>query len=302
MPLVPGILSVIQTPFDGEGALDLDSLKRLARHAIESGVDGLVAPAVASEVAFLTPAERERIVQTIAGVSAGRVPFIAGASSGDADVSAAFAREAERAGAAAALVAVPEHLYGQPEDLVEFFRRIANTTALPLLVQDLQWNGPGLDIDTIRRLRDAVPTLAGLKIETVPAGPKYTLVKRHFGSDFFVAGGWAVPQMIEALDRGVDAMIPESSMIPVYAAIWRDYNAGRRQQALERFHRLLPVLSFTNQEIRLSIAFFKLLLVTKGILASDRMRWPGFEWDPYNRRIAEELIGSYLTLEHECSR
>ena len=166
---------------------------------------------------------------------------------------------------------------------------------MPLVVQDLQWNGSGMNLETISRLREAVPQLVGLKIETVPAGPKYTAVRKAFGRDFFIAGGWAVPQMIEALDRGVDAMMPESSMIKVYAVINRHYREGRRDEALALFRKLLPVLTFTNQEISLSSAFFKRLLVRGGVFRTAHMRCP-FVWDEFNQRIADELIEHYLAV------
>jgi len=296
MKLVAGILSVVQTPFDEAGQVDYESLERLVAYATGAGVQGLVAPAVASEVAFLTGEERERIVRMLAG----RTCFVAGASADAAEVAAGFVRQAEEAGADAALVAVPEKLYGDGAAIVSYFKKVSEGCALPLLVQDLQWNGPGMELETIERLRDSLPSLAGLKIETAPAGPKYTQVKERLGRDFFVAGGWAVPQMLEALDRGVDAMIPESSMVAVYEAIWREYRAGRRNEAMTIFWGLLPVLSFTNQEIRLSIAFFKRLLERRGVIAHAGMRWPGFTRDRHSARIADELIEWYLNLEDNC--
>jgi hypothetical protein len=107
--------------------------------------------------------------------------------------------------------------------------------------------------------------------------------------------------MIEALDRGVDALMPECSMVPVYAEITRLHHSGRRDAALSLFRELLPVLSFTNQEIRTSIAFFKELLVAKGIFRTSAMRGTPFAWDRYNRRIADELIDLYRALEARVS-
>lgn len=301
-PLGKGIVPVLQTPFREDGLIDFPSLGRLIEEAVGGGAAGILAPAVASEVEWLTGAERQELVQSVAGAIGGRVPFIVGASSDDVGECREFARLAEEVGAAAYLVAVPEALYGQPEEIPEFFKRVAAASRLPVLIQDLQWNGSGLSLATLRVLKEAIPTLAGIKIETVPAGPKYTEVRKAFGEGFYVCGGWAVPQMIEALDRGVDAMIPEASMIRVYAAIYRLHTSGRRQEALKIFRALLPILAFTNQEIRTSIAFFKALLVRKGIFTHETMRWPGFQWDAYNRRIAEELIDLYLALEVEVSR
>ena len=297
-PLQRGIISVLQTPFDATGRLDGECLERLVENAIEGGVSGFLAPVVASEVAYLTEGEREAIVRRIATATRDRVSFIVGASSDDVATCRRQAALAEAVGASAYLVAVPDALYGEPASVIPFFADVAGGgSRLPLVIQDFQLNGPGLDVATIERLREALPTMVGIKIETVPAGPKYTAVREVCGPEFFIAGGWAVSQMIEALDRGVDAMMPESSMVRVYAAIYRLYTGGQRDRALRVFRSLLPVLAFTNQEVGTSIAFFKRLLVRKGIFRNDAMRWPGFEWDQYNSRIADELIERYLELD-----
>ncbi len=295
-----GIVSVLQTPFDGSGRIDKTALVRLVHHAIEGGVDGFLAPVVASEVDMLTRPERADFVHVVINAiekSSRHVPLIVGASSGDVEECVSYAADAEAVGASAYLVAVPATLYTRPDEIVTFFRAVGAQSSLPLVVQDLQFSGPGMDIDTIRRLRDAVPTLVGLKVETVPAGPKYTEAREAFGDEFWTAGGWAVPQMIEALDRGVDAMIPESSMIPVYHAIDQAYRTGNRAQAISLFREILPVLSYTNQDLLTSITFFKRLLVRKGIFRNEYVRKQGFVWDRYNECIADELIEHYLALE-----
>ena len=96
--------------------------------------------------------------------------------------------------------------------------------------------------------------------------------------------------------------IPECSMIPVYVEIARLHAAGRRTAALELFREMLPILAYTNQEIRTSIAFFKELLVRRGIFRTAVLRGVPFVWDRYNRRIADELIELYLALEKRLSR
>jgi dihydrodipicolinate synthase/N-acetylneuraminate lyase len=300
--LKPGIISVLQTPFNLTGEIDFDSLECLLEDAIQSGVDGFLAPAVASEVEYLNPVEREQLVRKVAKAVDHRVPLVVGASSTDIRICQKFAALAEEVDAEAYLVAVPAELYANPSELVPFFSQVASTSDAPLIIQDLQWNGPGLEMETITQLQQALPTLVGLKIETVPAGPKYTSVRNACGDDFFISGGWAVPQWIEALDRGIDAMIPESSMIGVYSAILARYRSGQRDTALELFRQLLPVLTYTNQEIAVSVAFFKRLLVRREVIQSEAMRMPGFVWDEYNSRIAEELIELYLNLEQQVSK
>ena len=294
-----GIISVLQTPFTPAGAVDGDSLVKLMETALRDGVNGFLAPVVASEVDSLSRQEREEIIRLVAATVGGRVPFIVGASSRDIDECRHFARLAKQVGATAYLVAVPPALYARPDEIPDFFQAVSASTDLPLIIQDLEWNGPGLPLPILSRLKEHIPTLAGVKIETVPAGPKYTAVRRSLGHEFFIAGGWAVPQMIEALDRGVDALIPESSMVAVYSAICRAHANGDRANAIRIFRRLVPVLTFTNQEIGLSIAFFKRLLERKGVFHSATMRQSWSGWDRYNLRIADELIELYLALEKE---
>jgi 4-hydroxy-tetrahydrodipicolinate synthase len=296
--LPQGIVSVLQTPFGMNGEVDKDGLARLVEHAAVSGASGVMAPVVASEVSYLSSSERTDVVCTIAEAAANKIPLIVGASSSSVSECRKFRHLAIQGKAMASLVAVPPALKDDEDGVLEFFTEVTAGSSLPLLIQDLDWNGSGLPVDIIIKLGQRLPVFAGLKIETVPAGPKYTVVKSELGEGFYVCGGWAVPQMIEALDRGVDAMVPESSMVRVYREIFDLHRSGERFQATQLFRRLLPVLSFANQELATSIAFFKRLLKRKGIFDSDAVRCSEFNWDRYNMRIADELIDHYLAVEN----
>jgi 4-hydroxy-tetrahydrodipicolinate synthase len=297
MVLPHGIIPVLQTPFEESGAVDRAGLLRLVEDALTANAAGILYPAVASEVAWLSATERTDLLREVVATVKGRVPVIAGASSPDAEVSRTLCQTAREIGASACLIAVPPACYAAPETTVRFFEQATAGCRLPLVIQDLEFNGPGLALDTMQALADALPALAGWKIETVPAGPKYTAVRQRFGAHCHISGGWAAAQMIETLDRGVDAMIPEASMVRVYHAIYTAHRAGRRDEALRLFRLLLPVIAYTNQEIVTSIAFFKRLLVRKRIFQTETLRWPGFQWDPFNSRIAEELISHALATE-----
>ncbi|MBN2329940.1 MAG: dihydrodipicolinate synthase family protein [Candidatus Omnitrophica bacterium] len=298
--LPEGIIAVLQTPFHVTGEIDWDSYKRLIDDAVDKGVNGFLAPAVAGEVDYLKRDEREKICRFVRNAVKGRASFILGASAQDAQTCIAFADLASQIKADAYLVAVPDRLYGTPHSILSYFQTIAQHSPLPLIIQDLRWHDDGLSVEIFDALKSNLPTFSGVKIETIPAGPKYSTLRNALGEDFFICGGWAIQQMIEAMDRGVDALLPEGSMVRVYKTIWNLHHQNQREQAKQLFYRLLPVLSFTNQEITLSIAFFKRLLVKRGVIRSEFMRRPGFQWDAYNRRMADELIMLYTDLEQEC--
>ena len=292
-----GIVPVLQTPFASDGSVDMTSLDRLTENAISAGAAGFLAPVVASEVAFLSIEERKQILIHLSSRLRGRLPLVVGASADDPFECRGMAELATDLEANSCLIAVPQRLYDDVKGVVPFFSEAYRECELPLIIQDLQFGGPGLPLSVMRQLRERLPSLCGFKIETVPAGPKYSSVREAFGPEFYIAGGWAIPQMIEGMDRGVDAMIPESSMVRVYYAIHQYHQAGRREEAIKLFRALLPVLVFTNQDLGLSIAFFKRLLVRKGLFMGESIRIPGFEWDRYNSRIALELVDYYLQLE-----
>ncbi len=298
--LPQGIVPVLQTPFSAGGEIDFPSLARLIDDAIEGGAAGFLSPAVASEVHALRAEERAHLLPFVLERVNGRVPVIAGCSHSDAAICAGLAAAAGSAGASAVLISVPDELRAGTGGLKEFFRTATEGCNLPLIIQDLDWSGPGLSMEVLDRLRHELPRLAGAKIESVPAGPKYSAVRAAFGPEFHISGGWAAQQFIEALDRGIDALIPEASMTRVYSAIWRLHHGGGRQEAVALFRQFLPVVAFTNQEIRLSIAFFKRLLVRRGIFSTAEMRPPRFEWDSYALRVADELIDVCLDLTSRC--
>lgn len=294
-----GILGVVQTPFSAGGDIHWHSLERLVEDALAARVDGFLVPAVASENALLSLDEKIALAGRVQAMAAKHVPVFWGVGDSSEATISAIAEAARRAGAAGCLVAVPSDLYANQAAIVPYFERVAQSVPVPLMVQDLQFDGPGMDIATIAELCQRVDAVRYLKIETVPAGPKYSAVLAATEGRIHVSGGWAVPQMIEALDRGVHAMIPECSMVRIYKAVDRLHRTGDRGQARQLFNRLAPVLAFANQQLAVSVRFFKRLLVHKGIFDTARCRLPGPDFDVYQERTANELIDLVLSIESD---
>jgi len=296
-----GILGVVQTPFTDSGEIDLPSLERLVEDATDEGVDGFLVPAVASEAAQLSLEERIFVASRVSQITAGRVPVIWGTGSFEPEICVRVAQAALESRADACLVGISPELYRHQERILPFFADLAAKVDLPLMIQDWDPGGEGMKLDVITELYAEVETFRYLKVETIPAGPKYTAVLKATGKGLHVSGGWAVQQMIEALDRGVHAMIPECSMIRLYKKIDRLYRTGDREGAKNLFHRLLPVLCFTNQRLDISIRFFKKLLKRKGIFRTDRLRMPCPVFDSCSNRIADELMELVIALEEEVA-
>ena len=293
---MPGIITVLNTPFTEEDAIDLDGLRKHVEYALGAGVSGFLVPAMAAEVGKLSAEERGAMVRTVLDTTAGRVPVIGGASAPTSAERVANARRLVETGCDGVLVSIP---YENETQYAADVRAVAAVQPPFLMLQDWDAAGSGVPVPLLARLFDEVDPFRCLKVEVVNAGVKYSAVLDATGGRLHVSGGWAVTQMIEALDRGVHAFMP-TGLHEVYTRIFSLYQAGRRDDARTLFDRLLPVLAFSNQHLDISIHFFKRLLHRQGIYATDRVRPPILPFDAHHARIANELIDRALRLMQEC--
>ena len=286
---VRGLVVSLNTPFDAAGRLDLRSLERLVELHLREGAAGFLTPAQAAEVFDLSLEERLAIVGLVRDASRGRGIVIAGATSPDRRESAMMAEHAARLGCDGVLSEAPPGCPWDLPSLLEYFEPLAAAGPPLLMIQDLDWHGSGLPVEVIAELFDRLSSFRSLKVEVVPAGPKYTAVLQATGGRLHLGGGWAALQMIEALDRGVDVFM-NTALTRFYREIFDAYDAGARALAIERFHRLLPVLAFSRQHLDVSIHFHKRQFHHLGVFATPHVRKRGIAWDEYFERQTRELL------------
>jgi 4-hydroxy-tetrahydrodipicolinate synthase len=284
----------LHTPFRDDGVIDEAGLARLVEHCVAAGCSGVLATAVAGEVRALEPTERRAVLAAVARAAAGRLAIIAGVSAPDVATSAALAADAAAHCATMVLWQPPAGL--DEDGLAAGLRSIAGAGSVQVMLQDLDWHGPGIPPETIARLAARVPAFTAVKIETVPAGPKYTTVQEACGGRLHLSGGWAAMQMLDGLARGIDAFIP-SGLLPAYVRIFHLWSAGRREEARAAFERALPVIAFSNQHINVSIPFWKHVRRRQGLFDTERCRPPIPALDPVQQAEAERLAAIACALD-----
>jgi dihydrodipicolinate synthase/N-acetylneuraminate lyase len=160
-----GIIPAVTTPFDPTtGAVDTAALERNLGALLAAGVHGFVATGTMGEAGSLTDDERRTVVATTVGAAAGRVPVIAGVSSGTPAVSIAYAAAAAEAGANAIMLLPPLGYRADPRETVAFYRAVADATALPIMA----YNNPeasGVDLSPalIARIAAEVEQVVAIK-------------------------------------------------------------------------------------------------------------------------------------------
>lgn len=134
-----GLYVALATPFHDDGTLDLDGFRRLVRHVVGGGADGLVPLGSTGEAATLEAHERDAVIEACLA-EAGRCHVLAGCGSNSTAQAAAMAARAQRLGAHGALVVTPYYNKPVTSGLLAHFRAIEQAApGLPLVV----YNVPG---------------------------------------------------------------------------------------------------------------------------------------------------------------
>ena len=112
MATISGVLTAMVTPFDPDGALDLDAARRLARHLVDNGSHGLVVAGTTGESPTLTDGETLELLSAVLDEVGDTATIVCGTGSNDTRHAAHLTAEASRAGADAVLVVTP--YYNKP--------------------------------------------------------------------------------------------------------------------------------------------------------------------------------------------
>lgn len=290
---VSGIITVLNTPFKANGELDEQALRLHVRMAMQAKVAGFLVPAMASEVYKLSIDERLQMVGIVVTEAGGKVPVFAGAGETDHQKRLEIVKKYKEMGCRNVLLQIP---FESEELFRKQFSEVADLGLETIMLQDWDASGYGLPDQLILDLFAEVEAFRCLKIETVPAGIKYSRLLELTDGRLHLSGGWAVTQMIEALQRGVHAFMP-TGMHFIYTEIYNRFKGGDYAGAETLFNELLPVLAFSNQHLDISIHFYKRLLYRQGIYSTPNVRLPILPFDAYHEQIADRLIERVMLME-----
>jgi len=149
------VLTAMITPFDADGALDLDRAAELATFLVDSGCDGLVLSGTTGESPTTTDAEKTALLRTVVDAVGTRATIVAGAGTYDTAQSVEMAKQAAQAGAHGLLVVTPYYSRPPQAGLLAHFRAVADATDLPVMLYDIPPRSVvPIEVDTLLRLAE----------------------------------------------------------------------------------------------------------------------------------------------------
>ena len=236
------LLTAMVTPFDDEGQVDYEQVRRLARALLDSGSDGLVVVGTTGEAPTLTHDEKLKLFAAVKEAVDGRGAVIAGTGTNNTAVSIEISQEAERIGVDGLLLTVPYYNKPTQDGLYRHFEAIARATRLPCILYNIpSRTGVNMTAETTLRL-SRVPNIVGIKEASGDLAQIASIID-DAGEEFYLwSGDDAMTLPILAVGGyGVIAVVSHLTGIQMHQII-DDYLAGRTADAARGHRRLLPLM------------------------------------------------------------
>jgi len=208
-----GVFPYLVSPIRESGEVDAPVLARLCDDLIKAGVHGLTPLGSTGEFAYLSWAQRKRVVEVAIEAAAGRVPVVAGVASTTIADATSQAREYERMGCDGILAILETYFPVADEGVYAYFKAIAEAVSLPVvLYTNPNFQRSDLSLPVIERL-SRVPNIRYIKDASFNTGRLLSILNRVEGRMQVFAASSHVPACV-MLIGGVGWMAGPACVAP----------------------------------------------------------------------------------------
>ncbi len=233
-----GVFPYLVSPIAASGDVDAAVLARLCDDLIEAGVHGLTPLGSTGEFAYLSWAQRRRVVEVVVEAAAGRVPVVAGVASTTIADAVSQAREYERLGCAGILAILEAYFPIPDEGVFAYFAAIAEAVSIPVvLYTNPNFQRSDLSLPVIERL-SRVPNVRYIKDASFNTGRLLSIINQVDGRLRVFAASSHIPVCVMMIG-GVGWMAGPACVAPRQSVeLYELCRRGEWAEAMER-QRLL---------------------------------------------------------------
>ncbi|MEE2944684.1 MAG: dihydrodipicolinate synthase family protein [Pseudomonadota bacterium] len=283
-----GIWPVAPTPFNPDGTLDLEGMKRVLDCLIDQGADGICILANFSEQFLLSDQEREVLTRLSIEHIAGRVPVIVTISHYATQIAVERAQFCKDLGADIVMMMPPYHgalLKGTPQQSYDQFKAVGEV-GIPIMVQDAPLSGVELPVPLLVKMAQEIEMVKLFKIECPRAANKLR--------DLIAQGGDAIEApfdgeeaitLLADLDAGCTGSMTSGMIVDQIKPVLTHYYAGRHDLATIAYGRVAMAINHENRQCGWQSC--KAAMVEGGVIKSEFCRHP---IEPLHPAIRERLI------------
>ena len=238
-----GIIPPLVTPLNSDESLDLPRLKSHIDFLLAAGVDAIFVLGTTGEFYALDEPEKQAVTATAVAHCRGRAPVYVGTGAETTREVVRLTKMAEKEGADGVSVITPYFIRPTQAELADHFRRVAESTRLPVVL----YSNPGpcaglaIEVETVVRLAE-VPNIVGIKDSSGDLANTIELIKATNPETFAVLNGRDT-LILAALQFGAAGAIPATCNVAadLCVGIYRAFRAGKLAEARAFQDRLAPV-------------------------------------------------------------
>jgi len=242
-PRFAGVFTPIITPFQADGTIDDDGVRRNVARWMTTPLTGLVVLGSNGEAPQLEEAEADWMIDIVRSEMPSQRPLIAGTGRESTRATIAATKRAAAAGADAVLVRTPS--FFKPQMTADVFERhyleVAEASSVPVLLYNVTvYTGVNLPPDVVATLAEH-PNIVGIKESGGDIAQIAEYVSRT-PEDFCVLAGSATT-LVHALCAGCDgAILALAALVPREVRGLAELVAeGRIEEAQALQRRLMPL-------------------------------------------------------------
>lgn len=131
------VLTAMVTPFNKDLSINYSQARKLARHLVQSGSDGLVVVGTTGESPTLTKDEKVELFRAVVEEVGGDAVVIAGTGDYSTSETVALTRAAQKVGADGVMLVSPYYNKPSQEGLYQHFKAVAESTDLPIILYNI---------------------------------------------------------------------------------------------------------------------------------------------------------------------
>jgi len=293
--LLRGIIPIVFIPFDFQGCIDEDSLRRVVRFELEGDIQGLGVNGFASEAYKMSDAERLRCAEIVADEVNGRVPLVMGISPGSTEVGIGQAQDYAAFQPAALMVLPPNTMKHAEAVVVEHYVEMAEASPVPIMIQQspqiMAYAGCNLSTDSLVEIVERAPNVKYLKIEGPGSAERIAALHERVGKRVHLFGGIGGLGMREEFQAGANGLLPGCGFNEILTEVWKAWEAGNTQEVdriLTEAQPLVQAVSVHGHEFSLHAR--KHLLHRAGIIENTYVRRPTVQVNTDDLAALEALV------------
>jgi len=256
-----GIIPPIVTPMTADQEVDLPGMRKLIDYLLTRKVHGIFVLGTTGEFYALDEREKQAIIADAVDYVNGRSPVYAGTGAETTREVLRLTKLAEREGASGVSVITPYFIKPTQAELFDHFRRIAESTKLPVVLYNNPATCGGLSIEpeTVAKLAE-IPNIIGIKDSSGDLQNTIEILRQTRSDKFSVLNGRDT-LILAALQAGVQGAIPASCNIApelcvgIYESFVRgDIEAAKQYQSRLHGVRMAMTLGTGNSAVKEAMA------------------------------------------------